>query len=210
MLFNFLLENPQAGILLLVSLIFALTLHEFGHAYVAYLCGDPTAKLLGRMNINPLSHLDPVGSLMLLFVGIGYAKPVPVDPRNFRYRNSDLYVSAAGPAMNLLLTLVGGILFNFLSSSGALTESIAQFLYLFMLINMSLCLFNLVPLGPLDGSYVLPYLLPRDIRHKYQQWNRQYGTQAIMGLLLLSFFLPSWSPFIWISRMSREVISIIL
>ncbi len=209
-LINLLQQNPQVGILLLVSLIFALTLHEFGHAYVAYLCGDPTAKMLGRMNINPLAHLDIFGSLMLLFVGIGYAKPVPVDPRNFRYRNSDLYVSAAGPAMNLLLAIAGGIIFNILSASGALNESNAQFLFLFMLINMSLCLFNLIPLGPLDGSYVLPYLLPQDLRHKYQRWNMRYGTHAIMGLLLLSIFLPSWSPFTWISRMSREVIGVVI
>ncbi|MBF0276981.1 MAG: site-2 protease family protein [SAR324 cluster bacterium] len=166
--------------------------------------------MLGRMNINPLAHLDIFGSLMLLFVGIGYAKPVPVDPRNFRFRNSDLYVSGAGPAMNLLLTFLGAVLFNILASSGALNDSIAQFLFLFMLINMSLCLFNLIPLGPLDGSYVLPYLLPADSRRKYQMWNRQYGTHAIMGLLLLSIFLPSWSPFSWISRISREVIRILI
>lgn len=209
-LFNLLQQDWQLGVLLIVALMFALTLHEFGHAYVAYLCGDSTAKLQGRMNINPLSHLDVFGSLMLLFVGIGYAKPVPVDPRNFRYRNSHLYISAAGPGMNLLLALLGGVLVHIFSSSGALSYDTAQFLFIFMLINMSLCLFNLIPLGPLDGSYVLPYLLPQNARHKYVLWNMQYGTYAILGLLLLSIFLPAWSPLSWISRISQSVVRFIL
>ncbi|MBF0287320.1 MAG: site-2 protease family protein [SAR324 cluster bacterium] len=164
----------------------------------------------GRMSINPFVHLDIFGSLMLLFVGIGYAKPVPVDPRNFRYKNADLYVSAAGPGMNLLLALIGGIFLHLLSSAGGLSQTAFQLLYLFMLINMSLCLFNLIPLGPLDGSYVLPHFLPVDIRRKYQMWNMQYGTHAIMGMLLLSIFLPSWSPFSWISRLSQGFIGMII
>ena len=99
-LINLIQQDPRLGILLIAALMFALTLHEFGHAYVAYLCGDSTARLQGRMSINPFVHLDVFGSLMLLFVGIGYAKPVPVDPRNFRIRNAHLYVAAAGPGMN--------------------------------------------------------------------------------------------------------------
>ncbi len=209
-LINLLQQDLQLGILLIVSLMFALTLHEFGHAYAAYLCGDRTAQMEGRMSINPFVHLDIFGSLMLLFVGIGYAKPVPVNPRNFRYKNADLYVSAAGPGMNLLQALVGGIILHFLSNAGGLTQNVFQLLYLFMLINMSLCIFNLIPLGPLDGSYVLPHFLPTELRRKYQIWNMQYGTYAIMGLLLLSVFLPGWSPFSWISRVSQGFVGLII
>ena len=205
-LINLIQQDPRLGILLIVALMFALTLHEFGHAYVAYLCGDSTARLQGRMSINPFVHLDIFGSLMLLFVGIGYAKPVPVDPQNFRYRNSHLYVAAAGPGMNLLLTILGGVLMHVFSSSGLTVFQWQPFLFLFMFINMSLCLFNLIPLGPLDGSYVLPYLLPSHARRKYILWNMQYGTLAIVGLLLISLFVPAWSPFSWIGGISREFV----
>ena len=205
-LINLIQQEPRLGILLIVALMFALTLHEFGHAYVAYLCGDSTARLQGRMSINPFVHLDIFGSLMLLFVGIGYAKPVPVDPRNFRYRYAHLYVAAAGPGMNLLLTIAGGMLAHAFSSSGFSAFQWEPFLFIFMLINMSLCLFNLIPLGPLDGSYVLPYLLPPGARRKYNIWNMQYGTYAIIGLLLISVTFPGWSPLSWISRISREVV----
>lgn len=126
------------------------------------------------------------------------------------YRNSDLYVSAAGPAMNLLLTLTGGIIYSTLTNTGLLTYPIASFLQLFMFINMALCLFNLIPLGPLDGSYVLPYLLPERMRQKYQFWNHQYGTRVILGLLLLTIFLPRWSPISWISGISRVVVGNLL
>lgn len=209
-LFNWIQQDWQLGILLIVALMFALTLHEFGHAYVAYLCGDSTAKYQGRMSINPLVHLDVFGSLMLLFVGIGYAKPVPVDERNFRYRNSHLYISAAGPGMNLLLALLGGILVHVLSFSGALNQDMLQFLFIFMIVNMSLCLFNLIPLGPLDGSYVLPYLLPQNTRRKYVLWNMKYGSYAILGLLLLTVFWPASSPLAWISQISRTFVGAIL
>ena len=205
-LINLIQQDPRLGILLIVALMFALTLHEFGHAYVANLCGDSTARLQGRMSINPFVHLDVFGSLMLLFVGIGYAKPVPVDPRNFRFRNSHLYVAAAGPGMNLILTIIGAGLMNVFSSSGLTAFQWQPFLFLFMFINMSLCLFNLIPLGPLDGSYVLPYMLPSRARRKYIIWNMQYGTIAIVGLLLISLFIPAWSPFSWIAGISREFV----
>ena len=205
-LFNWIQQDWQLGILLIVALMFALTLHEFGHAYLAYLCGDSTAKYQGRMSINPFVHLDVFGSLMLLFVGIGYAKPVPVDPRNFRYRNAHLYISAAGPGMNLLLALLGGILVHVLSFSGTLNQDMLQFLFIFMIVNMSLCLFNLIPLGPLDGSYVFPYLLPQNTRRKYILWNMQYGTYAILGLLLITVFWPASSPLAWISQISRTFV----
>ena len=151
---------PQLLIILIFSLIFALTFHEFGHAFVAYLCGDSTAKKSGRMTLNPFVHLDIIGSLMLLFVGFGYARPVPVNPNNYRVRNADFFVAAAGPFVNFFLGIVGALSLRIVADinlSHLLNFPIIEFLYLFILINFNLCLFNLIPLGPLD---VLPHFLP--------------------------------------------------
>ena len=204
-----LLDRPGLLIILIFCLMFALTLHEFGHAYVAFICGDRTAQLAGRLTINPMAHLDLFGSLMLIIVGFGYAKPVPVNPRNFKFRNSDFLIAAAGPGMNFILTLIGAMVWRFLDQSGALTSfefPVSKLLFYFMFINMNLCLFNLIPLGPLDGSYVLPHFLPTDLKRKYQIWNLKYGNQAIIALLLLSYAIHSWSPFRWIGAFSQSMI----
>ncbi|MBF0353566.1 MAG: site-2 protease family protein [SAR324 cluster bacterium] len=169
--------------------------------------------MAGRMTVNPLAHLDIMGSLMLLMVGLGYAKPVPVNPRNFRYKHADTYVAAAGPAMNFLLTLVGGLLWIILDQLDLLQTSVFPvhvLLFWFMFINMNLCLFNLIPLGPLDGSYVLPYFLSPQTRRKYELWNLQYGTYLILGLFVFGMVLPGWSPFRWISILSRGMIGMII
>ena len=108
---------PQVLIILAFCLIFALTFHEFGHAYTAYLCGDNTAKAAGRMSLNPLVHLDLFGSLRVLIVGFGYARPVPVNPNNYRVRNADFYIASAGPLMNLLLGLFGTFLYGILAQN---------------------------------------------------------------------------------------------
>ena len=152
---------PQVLIILIFSLIFALTFHEFGHAYVAHLCGDDTAKQTGRMSLNPFVHLDFFGSVMLLVAGFGYAKPVPVNPNNYRIRNADFYVAFAGPLMNLLLGLGGSLVLSILAKNDFSTLAgvpMLELLYLFIFINFNLFLFNLIPLGPLDGNSVLPHL----------------------------------------------------
>jgi Zn-dependent protease len=202
--------DPQVMVLLAFALLFALTFHEFSHAAVAYLCGDSTAKMQGRLSVNPLVHLDLFGSLMILFIGFGYAKPVPVNPRNFRVRNADMYVAAAGPLMNLLLAIVGGILIGVSYRSGWSTIGdfpVSELLIWFSLINMNLCLFNLLPIGPLDGSYVWPNFLPPAPRRKYEFWNVQYGTGLLMVLVMIGIVLPNLSPFRWIAEASRSFVS---
>ena len=204
---------PQLLILLIFSLIFALTFHEFGHAYVAHLCGDNTAKHNGRMSLNPFVHLDLFGSLMLLVAGFGYAKPVPVNPNNYRINNADFYVAFAGPLMNFLLGIGGIFIFNFLAKNNL--SSIAgvptlELLYLFIFINFNLCLFNLIPLGPLDGVSVFPHFLPFKLKMRFQHWNYQYGSQALIGLVFVSIFLPGFSAFGWISSMSKMIIDKLL
>ena len=121
-LINTLAENPQAGLILILALVFSLSFHEFAHAYVAYRLGDDTAAHQGRLTLNPLAHLDPIGSLMLLFIGFGYAKPVPVNPMNLDNPRTDMMkVAFAGPASNLLLCGIGCMLMRFLGID-ALTE----------------------------------------------------------------------------------------
>jgi len=201
---------PQVLIILAFCLIFALTFHEFGHAYVAHLCGDDTAKKDGRMTLNPIVHLDMFGSLMLFLVGFGYARPVPVNPRHFRIRNADFYIAFAGPLMNLLLGIGASFLFrllawnNFTQLAGV---PLLEIIYLFILINFNLFLFNLIPLGPLDGHSVLPHFLPRDLKRRFQNWNYRFGSHTLIILVLLSIFLPKFSAFSWISNLSKRMIS---
>ena len=165
----------------IVSLLGALILHEISHGYMALWCGDPTAKMLGRLSLNPSHHLDPIGTTMMLLVGVGYAKPVPVNPNNFRhYRRDDLLVSLAGITMNLILFLLSAFFMAltarvFVQNAGydsiyALSELAyarkagtgaltAHYLFLFFRhfasLNLGLALFNLLPIPPLDGYHVL-------------------------------------------------------
>ena len=199
---------PQVLIILAFCLIFALTFHEFGHAYTAHLCGDDTAKAAGRMSLNPLVHLDLFGSLMVLIVGFGYARPVPVNPNNYRVRNADFYIASAGPLMNLLLGIIGAFLYGILAQNSITILAGVPLLFLlklFIIINFNLFLFNLIPLGPLDGNSVFPHFLPPNLRIRYQHWNFRYGSYALIGLVLLSILLPGFSAFSWITSISMSM-----
>jgi len=199
---------PQVLIILAFCLIFALTFHEFGHAYTAHLCGDDTAKAAGRMSINPLVHLDLFGSLMVLIVGFGYARPVPVNPNNYRVRNADFYIASAGPLMNLLLGIIGAFLYGILIQNSITILAGVPLLFLlklFIIINFNLFLFNLIPLGPLDGNSVFPHFLPQNLRMRYQYWNFRYGSYVLIGLVLLSILLPNFSAFSWITSISMSM-----
>ena len=205
--------EPQILVLLAFSLVFALSFHEFAHAYVADRFGDPTARMAGRLTVNPMVHLDVFGSLMVLVAGFGYAKPVPVNPRNFRHPRADAFVAAAGPLMNLILGIVGVGLIHFFHFTGWLYWEgfpLVKFLTLFILINFNLCLFNLIPLGPLDGSYVLSGFLRREMKWKYEEWNARFGYQALLGLVLLSVVIPGFSFFNWISQISRGMLRFVI
>ena len=177
-------------ILIAFALIFSLTFHEYGHGKVASLIGDDTAKRAGRMTLNPVPHIDPLGLLMVLLIGIGYAKPVPTDPRNFNTRWGTLLVAAAGPGMNLLLAIVTINLYGIGLKMGIplFQTEVAYFFFTYLaLINMLLMLFNLLPIGPLDGSYILPYVLPRNVALNFMRLNRQYGAYALLALIALNF-----------------------
>ena len=176
--------------LVMVALIVSLTFHEYAHAAVAKLSGDSTAERAGRLTLNPLPHIDPMGLLMLVLVGFGYAKPVPVDPRYLRSPRADLWIAAAGPVMNLLLAAV--VWNGFLALRGAGVGFVflpgpQTFVLLLVRINLLLMLFNLIPLGPLDGHWILPHLLPAAGARWYRYYNARFGSYALFGLILLSF-----------------------
>ncbi len=182
MIFNGL--NLEQLILLIPPLLFALCFHEFSHAYMAYRLGDSTAARMGRLTLNPLAHLDPFGSLMIVFVGFGWAKPVPVDPRFFKNpRTGMMKVAFAGPASNLLLAAIGGILLRFFGSQ--MSEIIFKVFLNFTIINLALCFFNLIPVHPLDGSQIFSGLFIR--KNPQLVYNLQkYGPNILFGLILFS------------------------
>lgn len=150
---------------LIPAIIIALSVHEFSHAYVAHLFGDNTARNLGRLTLNPIKHLDPIGTLMLLFVGFGYAKPVPIVPRNFtNYKLGYILTSAAGPISNILMAFLGALVMAIIYALGIDIKGtyLQDFLSIFVTINIGLAVFNLLPIPPLDGSnIILPFLPPR-------------------------------------------------
>ena len=167
--------------------MFSLSFHEFAHAWMASKCGDNTAKRMGRLTLNPMAHLDPMGSLMILFVGFGWAKPVPVDGRNLRSPRTDMIkVAAAGPLSNLLLAMVAGMLFRLLGGTGLLSNSIFILIIYFTQINIALAVFNMIPVAPLDGSQIFSSYLMRT--NPQLAWKIQsYGPQVLFGLILFGY-----------------------
>ncbi len=186
---NFLLKAP--GILI------ALTVHEFSHGWIAFKNGDTTAKDQGRLTLNPISHLDPIGTIMLFLFNFGWAKPVPVNANNFRgdireVRRRLIWVSFAGPASNIIFGALLGILLQALVGAGIVQQYHNNYLYLALtftiFINFILALFNLIPIPPLDGSHILSGLLPE----RYQPaWERfaSNGFLILIGVILISQFL---------------------
>jgi len=185
-----LLLNGQIAVfsIALFAIVFSLTLHEFGHAGAAKLLGDDSAERMGRLTLNPFAHIDPVGLLMVVLIGFGYAKPVPMNTRALTRPWARATVAAAGPLMNLLLATVS---INFLAwtelhGTIRLTDAMQTALVIMAQINLMLMLFNLIPLGALDGHYILTWFLPRDLSARYERFNIQYGSKVFLVLILLS------------------------
>lgn len=172
-------------------ILFSLTIHEYAHAYIANKLGDDTAKRLGRLTLNPLKHLDPIGTILLLLVHFGWAKPVPVDPRNFKDPKKDmLYVAIAGPISNIITAIISGILLKFIvfnlastGAFGAYTLPLIQFLVWMIFIGVVLAVFNMLPIPPLDGSRVLYGLLPDHLANSIKKIET-YGILIVFGIIL--------------------------
>lgn len=172
-------------------ILFSLTIHEYAHAYIANKLGDDTAKRLGRLTLNPLKHLDPIGTILLLLVHFGWAKPVPVDPRNFKDPKKDmLYVAIAGPISNIITAIISGILLKFIvfnlasaGAFGAYTVPLIQFLVWMIFIGVVLAVFNMLPIPPLDGSRVLYGLLPDHLANSIKKIET-YGILIVFGIIL--------------------------
>ncbi len=191
-------------ILLAPPILLALTLHEYAHGYIAYRLGDPTAKASGRLTLNPISHLDPIGTIAFFLINIGWAKPVPVNGAYFKNPKRDmLWVALAGPLTNLFLAIMSAISAKllYLASSGLPDLFIVQMFTIPILamleasiwINLVLCVFNFLPIPPLDGSRILMGLLPDQMAQTYASFER-YGFIVILVLaftgILSSLILP--------------------
>ncbi|HEY7827594.1 MAG TPA: site-2 protease family protein, partial [Candidatus Limnocylindrales bacterium] len=184
----------QTTLSLIAAVIIVLVsfpVHEFSHAWMAYRLGDSTARYQGRLTLNPIVHFDPLGGLMLLLssyagIGIGWAKPTPVNFANLRNgRTGEALVAAAGPVSNVLLAIAGGVVFRVVYSMAPDPTSgqsnLLQILLIFVEINVSLFIFNLIPVPPLDGTRVLLAFLPPRIAYKYEPLLYQYGAYVLLA-----------------------------
>jgi Zn-dependent protease len=196
-------------------LAFSAILHEVAHGYMANWLGDPTARLAGRLTLNPLKHIDPVGSLILPAILaithspflIGYAKPVPYNPYNLRGKYDEALVAGAGPATNLLIVLLFGLSIRYFG--GMMTQTTLEAFAVITYINLLLALFNMVPIPPLDGSKVLSGILPPALARGYDQFRMTFerlGT--LQGTLLLLFLFYFLSPYFSVLLQSLLVLLI--
>jgi len=167
-------------IIIAVSLIIAITIHEFSHAFVADHFGDPTPRAHGRVSLNPLRHLDPLGTLMLILIGFGWGKPVPIDPYNLS-KKEEIAVSLAGPGSNLILAILSAIIIHILP----LNPLVGAILFSLIKYNILLAIFNLIPIPPLDGSKLFLNLLPETQAAEWASTLDRYGFIILAALLFL-------------------------
>jgi Zn-dependent protease len=195
-LINVLFKDPLAFVLIAIPLLYSIILHELAHGWVAYRLGDPTAKSLGRLSLNPLKHLDPIGTLMLFIFGFGWAKPVPVNMGLLRDRRKGMIlVSSAGIIANILLAFIALFLNRLMSPT--LSTMPAVLLFYLARINIILAAFNLIPLPPLDGSKILMGIAPQSVRNFLIRLE-PYGFFIIIGLLYLGALDPVINFFQWL------------
>lgn len=182
-----LFTNPLLGASMIIGLVAGITIHEFSHALIAYRLGDPTAKLEGRLTLNPMAHMDPIGTFSLLFIGIGWGKPTPFDPFNLRnVKRDSALISVAGAASNMILATVLSLpylVMFYTNSLNSAVEMVYYYLSPIIFFNVVLAVFNLIPVAPLDGFKVLAGLLPKDWYYEFIQ-TEKYGIFILLLLLV--------------------------
>lgn len=202
--------------MLLIVIVVSLSFHEWAHAHAAHRMGDDTALSMGRMTINPLAHLEPLGFIMLLIVGFGWAKPVPVNPRNYKnYRLGEFTVSFAGIFTNLVIAFIAAFLNVGLAFYSAKTGRIVPYnlfrlLLYFGLINCSLAVFNFIPIYPLDGYHIFELVFGRLLGDKAIIWLKRNGTYIFYGVIALSLILSRTFGFSLISTVSNWIFNLFL
>jgi len=189
MLLSLLFREPYLFFIIILAILYTLSVHEYFHAQMATLLGDDTARHYGRLTLNPLSHIDFIGFMMLLLVGFGWGKPVPFDPLNFKnMRRDTALVAVAGPGANLLSLIFFGLIYKFVTPILGLNNLLPLFLMWLIIYNAVLMVFNLIPIPPLDGSKVLFSILPARFNDFKIALTRQ-GPLILIGLIFLSNFL---------------------
>jgi Zn-dependent protease len=213
--------RPELIIVAAIMLLVALPVHEFSHALIAYRMGDGTAKLLGRLTLNPIVHFDPVGGTLLLITllsgtgfAFGWAKPTPVNPTNLRGgRQGDAWVALAGPLSNLILAAAAAIPYRTMVATGVGAEApiALAVVGLFIQINIILMIFNLIPLPPLDGSHVLLALVDPRTSWQLRSVLQQYGSLILLALILLPALTGLPSPLgIVFDVIARPILNLLL
>ena len=184
-----------------VALLIAAPFHEFAHGYAADRLGDPTPRRAGRLTLNPLAHLDPLGTILLVLTGFGWAKPVPIDPGNFPdWRRGLITVAAAGPIANVVLAILFGLPFKL--GLVAVGSPLARPLFVIVFINAVLAVFNLIPVPPLDGSKIMIGLLPGQLGIAYARL-QAYGVMILIGLIYFRITdLLVLPPLLWLVQLA--------
>jgi len=193
MFLNLIFTSPLIAVAYAVAIILSLTVHEFAHAYIGKLRGDDTAERMGRLTLNPLAHLDFLGTLVLFTLGFGWAKPVPFNPDRLQRPLLDgVVIALAGPAANLFLAIVTGVVFQWLFIGGLLsfTSVLPAFLVLLLTVNLMLMFFNLLPFPPLDGSHAVEAFLHGGSWPRAYAFFKIYGPQVFLVLVILSLVTP--------------------
>lgn len=203
-MFDFSLTGLIAG---LPGLVIALVIHEYAHAKAADVMGDFTPRMTGRLTLNPMAHIDPIGLIMLLVVRFGWAKPVMINARNFRnWRQGELLVAAAGPVANLLVAFISLLAMALLFKLGMFSEGVRLVLSMMVLFNINFAIFNMLPLPPLDGSKVLMVLLPGRLAYKLMSLER-YSFIILIFLMMTPFLTMILIP---LQRLVLSVFNLII